>query len=305
MNDELAGDSMAADQPSARRLRLTGDLASPGEERGRLTAGEVHLWLARAATEELPDAWLSLERTLSPEESAQLARRLRIADRHLFLVAHTLLRVVLAHYLDCEPGDVALGAGAHGRPLLLAAPELHISLTHSGGVVACAVTGLGAVGVDVEAVDRRASPMEIADRFFGPGETAMLQGLPAARRPRRFFLLWTLKEAVLKAAGTGLTVPLASAGLKLAGRHGWRLTLTGPLEALAPGWWLASLGYGRKHLVSVAVNTPREVEALRCRQVWVTPGQALTLRCVGAGATAGSTPARLLSGSVLLAQLER
>jgi 4'-phosphopantetheinyl transferase len=299
---------MAEEHPGTRWQQVVGDLASASEERRRLETGEVHLWLAQAA-EELPEAWWSLERALSPDERTQHGRRLRPGDRHLFLVAHALLRVVLGHYLDRRAHEVLLGVGDHGKPLLLAAPgppDLHVSLTHSGGMVACAVAALGAVGVDVEAVDRKASPMDIADRFFTPGESAMLHRIPPARRPRRFFLLWTLKEAVLKAAGTGLTVPLSSACFHLPGRSAWRLVLSGPLETLPPQWWMASLGCGRKHLVSIAVQTEHLVTALRCRQVQSAAGQPLVaLRCLGEGSTRGATRARLLTGGVLLAQLSR
>ena len=44
----------------------------------------------------------------------------------------------------------------------------------------------------------------LAQQFFQASEQAWLFGLPPALQMRGFFRLWVLKEAVLKARGTGL-----------------------------------------------------------------------------------------------------
>ena len=40
--------------------------------------------------------------------------------------------------------------GAHGKPRVEAAPQLHVSISHAADRVAVAVTALGPVGVDLE-----------------------------------------------------------------------------------------------------------------------------------------------------------
>ena len=60
----------------------------------------------------------------------------------------------------------------------------------------------------VESVDRRVSD-EAAARFFSGRETAgARRASTRAIRRRRFFELWTLKEAHVKAVGAGLSHPL-------------------------------------------------------------------------------------------------
>ena len=99
----------------------------------------------------------------------------------------------------------------HGRPEILdrpaGVPDLRFNLSHTDGLIACAVTIGREVGVDVEHVGRRLTH-DIAGRFFAPREVADLKSLPVAEQPRVFFDYWTLKEAYIKARGFGLALPL-------------------------------------------------------------------------------------------------
>jgi 4'-phosphopantetheinyl transferase len=82
----------------------------------------------------------------------------------------------------------------HGKPVL-EHPTLHVSTADSGGLSVVAVTDAGPVGVDVEQVDRSGFP--------GFAEVAL--GLEEhASDLRERTVLWTRKEAVLKATGEGL-----------------------------------------------------------------------------------------------------
>src|SRR6266403_1164813 len=72
------------------------------------------------------------------------------------------------------------------------------------GMVACAVTRDADVGIDVEGTDRDVRAGDISARFFASSETAALARLAPELRTRRFFDLWTLKEALIKATGLGL-----------------------------------------------------------------------------------------------------
>ena len=49
-----------------------------------------------------------------------------------------------------------------------------------------------------------APPLAVAERYFSAAEAAQLRALTSDAQPRRFLQLWTLKEAYLKAIGTGL-----------------------------------------------------------------------------------------------------
>ena len=107
--------------------------------------------------------------------------------------------------------------GAHGRPEIADGPAaLRFNLSHTTGLVACAVAHGGNVdiGVDVEHLYPRGwgdeACLEIAAAHFAPAEVAALAAAPPAARRGLFFELWTLKEAYAKARGFGLALPLAS-----------------------------------------------------------------------------------------------
>ena len=96
--------------------------------------------------------------------------------------------------------DRDIHAGPYGKP---EAPGVFFSLSHSGEYALLAVSDAD-VGADLERL--RPAPMRTAGRVFAPEE---LDWLAAGEDgDARFFTLWTLKEALLKAAGRGLTQPL-------------------------------------------------------------------------------------------------
>jgi 4'-phosphopantetheinyl transferase len=91
------------------------------------------------------------------------------------------------------------GSSEHGRPVVKGGdgPPAHASVAYAAGLVAVAVTRLGPVGVDLEAVTEFAG---LAGR-----RTAEAMGLSAHVPDRDLALAWTRVEAILKATGEGLT----------------------------------------------------------------------------------------------------
>lgn len=176
-----------------------------------LGADEVHVWLVdlRAETE----AARRLERTLSDDEIDRADRFRSPRDRHRFVVSHGALRQVIGRYLGVPPAAIRFDVGRRGKPSLDANGArawLRFNLAHSGDLALCALAREREVGVDVEAVRDVPEMLAIAERYFAPGEVATLCAAPAGARRERFFALWTLKEAYVKARGDGLGVPLAS-----------------------------------------------------------------------------------------------
>ena len=84
-----------------------------------------------------------------------------------------------------------------------------ISFAHSHEMAVCAMTQGGRIGVDVEPLSRRvARAEEIVARCFSEGERAALSA--AADREDAFLRIWTRKEALGKALGTGLNADAAA-----------------------------------------------------------------------------------------------
>ncbi len=83
------------------------------------------------------------------------------------------------------------------------------SVSHSGGHGLIALVPHGRIGVDVEERTPRRNLNDDIRLLFAPGERAELEAADPDRRTDLFYRLWTLKEAVLKAAGLGLGLDTA------------------------------------------------------------------------------------------------
>lgn len=89
-----------------------------------------------------------------------------------------------------------------GKPCFSGGPDFNIS--HSGDWVAGIRSFKGKVGVDIEQI--RPIDIDIFTRQFTPGERQKMK--EAAQPTHAFFEAWTGKEAVMKADGRGMRIPL-------------------------------------------------------------------------------------------------
>lgn len=153
---------------------------------------------------------------LDEQEMARRARLRRDEDRNRLTAGVALTRLVLGRHLSLPPAAVPLTrrcpecAAPHGKPRVLTAAgddhEVQLSVSHSGARVVLAVRFGAAVGVDVELIDPAVDVEALAEQILSPDEWA---GYRRAADPRTALLrYWTRKEAVLKATGDGLRVPM-------------------------------------------------------------------------------------------------
>lgn len=155
---------------------------------------------------------------LSAAEQARLQRFTRPEPARLFLAGRILLRGSLAGVLGCEPADLDFGENAWGKPILLgSASPWQFNLSHSHGWLALALSRIGAVGVDTEYADRPNALPALARRYFSAHEQAWLAEVDGEAWRQRFFDIWTLKEAYIKAVGKGLAISLEGFGFTVAG----------------------------------------------------------------------------------------
>jgi 4'-phosphopantetheinyl transferase len=152
-------------------------------------------------------------RTLDAGETARAARFVFEEDRRAYIAAHGLLRRALAESFGRTPEDWRFGEGAHGKPQLLDPPPglaPAFNLSHCRSMVAVAIGRDLELGVDVEAQERADRlDMRVAERFFARDETARLWAIAdESARNACFLKIWTLKEAVIKATGLGLSQAL-------------------------------------------------------------------------------------------------
>jgi 4'-phosphopantetheinyl transferase len=220
----------------------------------QLSEGEVHLWLSYPGDitdDRLLDRYLEL---LGPAEQACYEELLLGTHKREYLISEAFLRDVLAAYGDCQPGSLVFERNASGKPGLVGASDsffgLQFNLSHTAGLVSCAVSQSAQVGVDVEAYSLDGGMLEVADHYLCAAEMSQLLSLPEAQRPEYFCKLWTLKEAYIKAQGKGLSLSLDEFGFELSDSAGIRLLRQGEPQE---GWQFWSLQPLADHLVAVAL----------------------------------------------------
>jgi 4'-phosphopantetheinyl transferase len=205
--------------------------------------GHLDLWLLSTLISD-PDRPI-YDGVLTPEERQRAGRFHFDADRNRFMAGRGGLRWILSLYCGIPPEVLTFETGPHGKPELPPFPALSFNVSHSGEYVLIAVTTGTNCGVDIECKRRSANEEGIAQRFFCPREVEWLR-----RTKDGFLRLWTAKEAIIKAVGGGLSIPLTdvdvtdfvegktlTVNLEISGQPAQRLWLQE--LALVEGYWAA------------------------------------------------------------------
>jgi 4'-phosphopantetheinyl transferase len=214
------------------------------------------LWWASIA-----DAHPDLTRHLDDYELERGERLRRTGARARHLLGAVIMRALMAAALDRPPHAVHIrrvcGAcgGPHGRPVV---EGFSLSVSHSADRVVVAASRTGSIGVDVEHVVQSKTVDLLSSRTLSASELAELDRVGPELRAWAFTRYWTRKEALLKATGQGLTVPLRS------------VVVTAPFDradvvrwngrpARAEQTWLCSLDVGTDYAAAIAAIGTRSL----------------------------------------------
>jgi 4'-phosphopantetheinyl transferase len=216
---------------------------------------EVRVWLSVPDVGGDRDAAV-VEPWLSEAERARRARILHPRALAEFLAGRRLLRTLLAPLVGVAPAALRLVENRYGALSLDPAhhdPSWHFNLTHTDGLLALALAR-HPVGVDVEWTTRPGRTVELAERYFAKGEVSALCTLPSAAQRDRFFDLWTLKEAYIKARGMGLAIPLGDFAFTLSERSIAIAVAPSVADAPDAAWRFRLFQVGPFHRLAVALR---------------------------------------------------
>jgi 4'-phosphopantetheinyl transferase len=222
-----------------------------------LAPGEVHVWrITLPAAQTDPEPYT---RTLAPEEVSRAARLRAGHVRLQFVIARAALRVLLGNLLSLDTSQVPIEIGAHGKPEV-SGHDLHFNLAHTANVVLIAITRDCAVGIDVERISREVEALDIARSSFSSNEIRDLESIAGADQLQRaFFHCWTRKEAVIKADGRGLSLPLAAFDVPVSEQaSATPVRIPGPagIPSTATTFYLSDLPCGEDLAAAVALGSP-------------------------------------------------
>lgn len=143
--------------------------------------------------------------------------------RRRFILCRAALRSILCNNLGCSNEQLTIGSSYYGKPYAIMQRREHsigFSVSHSGNHSLVALSSRGRIGVDIEEWDPRRSVDLIVESVFTAAERADMECTDASQRQRLFFKLWTIKEALVKAVGMGLSLDMSSFQVPLDLRRG-------------------------------------------------------------------------------------
>ncbi len=196
-----------------------------------------------------PLSFEAAEALLSEDEKARGLRFATVPLRHRFVAGRARLRSLLGEHLGLDPRALVFVQNAFGKPRLADHPSVHFSLSHSGDQAVLAVSEQREIGIDIERV-RPLEHLDLARRYFHSNEVAAIESVkPPDEQLLAFFRIWTLKEAVVKAIGKGLSIPLDTFDVSIATSPP---TMVVAPESAPPTWWLHQTTGGYCRALAVA-----------------------------------------------------
>jgi 4'-phosphopantetheinyl transferase len=241
-------------------------LSAHGPEEG------ATVWLYGFDPDDLDEgAGTRLLEVLDPGERERLGCFRPLATRQLFLAAHGLVRGALAHHAGVAAADWRFRSTERGKPFL--DPDHHLrplpfSLSHTRSLALCALSPAFEVGADAEWVEPALDLPALAAQVLAAVELEGWLGLPEPARVRAFFRYWTLKEALLKATGLGLSCSPREITFAL-GSLGQVTALRLPAAAGPPtSWRFLEFEPTPGHACAVAARTSEPVRCAYRRLQW-------------------------------------
>jgi 4'-phosphopantetheinyl transferase len=130
-----------------------------------------------------------------------------------------------------------LESGGFGKPVLVnntGSSNLQFSASHSNHIGMYAFTEDKLIGVDLEEIVAMSDWQEVMDICLSDYEKDWFSRLPSGRKAVTLIQIWTIKEAYLKAIGTGLAVPPANVELEFT--ETWSLFTSNASRSIGPSW---------------------------------------------------------------------
>ncbi len=185
---------------------------------------------------------------LDSSERALFERFRGVRARREFALCRAALRHHLCRRLDCSNQQLAFGTLPHGKPFAIVKGKgvSHgFNVSHGAAHGLIAFSGRASLGVDLEERLPRRDFDGMGARVFGASEREALATTDGLDKMNLFYRLWTLKEALVKALGTGFSCDPTAFEVPLGMLHGARAgTIHLPREG-AMSWRLADLGEAR------------------------------------------------------------
>lgn len=140
-----------------------------------------------------------LPEVLSDREQEKAGRMFIQKDKERYAVSKFCLRTILSLCINKAPHEVDFIFHEHKKPTV---KDIEFNISHTGDYVLIAISPKP-VGIDVEYLNREFDFKSILDITFSKKEIDFIGNDEV--NPTNFYVMWTRKEALLKASGEGVS----------------------------------------------------------------------------------------------------
>ncbi len=192
---------------------------------------------------------------LNGEERSRHEKFMFPGPKRRFVLCRAALRRILCDRLNCSNDDLSFAVTAYGKPSALVqgrAATVSFNVSHSGNYGLLAFAPSGWIGVDVEERVANRHLDLLTKTVFGPNEREEIAAVHGEQKIEMFFNLWTVKEALIKALGVGISLDTSKFEVPYSMRKGAKRSLfefphkpgtTWQIEDLSNQQFAAALAY--------------------------------------------------------------
>ena len=169
-------------------------------------------------------------------------------SRRRFALSRAALRINLCDRLGCANGDLSFGSLEHGKPYakVNGVPSgASFNVSHSGEHGLVGFAEQGEFGVDLEVRVPGRDFDGIGRIVYGPREMRALCAATGTGKVNLFYRFWSLKEALIKALGTGFSLDPSRFEVPRSMIAGARAAVFRFPHLPADPFWLEDLGESR------------------------------------------------------------
>ncbi|GAB3918939.1 4'-phosphopantetheinyl transferase family protein [Mucilaginibacter boryungensis] len=215
-----------------------------------LKTDTIYIWKGNITT--LLSFYEVCSNLLNDAERAKASTYHQQAHQQRYVLQHGILRCLLSWYLGSPAANIAFTFNPNKKPYLLNSNiPCYFSLSYSGPEILIAISDRE-LGVDIERINQQFEYRDIAAQYFSAAEVAFIN--KADSPIEAFFLLWTRKEALLKAWGSGIDDNLPAIPA-LNGTH------NSANASENTSWLTESFNAGTDIIASVAYASPKKETA--------------------------------------------
>lgn len=124
-----------------------------------------------------------------------------------YIISHSIIKCILSYYLQQSPKEIKFIKNEYGKPFLNHS-NIQFNISHSNNMIYYIIGFNNKVGVDIEFNDYIVDIIELSKIVLTNKEIETLNTLSPQKQIKLFYDIWTIKEALVKAIGEGLTYPI-------------------------------------------------------------------------------------------------